>query len=473
MKSSFLRNLNGDNYIGIKCQNVNLASYLFSIEEPITIAPTMQLVDPNQVLKLNDPINFQITVQTVPNAFIRIDFSDGSVSMYSTSQLSAQDTVNGTYKFTVSKTFKKGIEFNIKISMANQVSRVEGSFYLFIDADLPELILNVPSEVNDFNQNILLKLSTGLQSPLNIPNIKITVDTKDPSSARVYKNYTFDSSNDFSLVLPFQYSGFGLFNIVVEVSNSRSTQELKATCRVGTNINDANGHIVSGHYSNVNEDVTFFVKINGGNGYEVQLNLGDDKSMVLPWSYVKSKGEITTSVPSNSVTPRTRFASNGIFMTYKYDKSGEYSPSINISNVFSSVYVTFCAKVVIAEAKEASGDVCSLKNNLELTVNENDELITTKPYTLGKAIANLFAVSYRNCNQSANVTDMSVYNSELQIYWIMNSLIYRDSELQEEVVSKYCFRKEAGNSFEIKANELLYGDFVIKVCNTFPFQIRF
>lgn len=462
-KNRFLRNLNGDNYLAVRFQNIYIASYLITVEEPISVRPTIKLANSEQVLKLNDPVKFEVSVQMVPNAFIRIDFGDGNTVLYTTSQLSAADLTakSNVYTFTVTNTYKRGQEFTAKLFMANQVSRADAQMYLFFDADLPELQLSAPSELSDISQNVVLKLTAPSGSQTLIPNIKFSLDSRDSSNVRVFRNYSFDASNGYSLVLTYQYPSFGVYYITVDASNSHSSQQLKAQVRIGSNINDASGRVVSGQYANVGEDVTFFVKVNGGNGYQVQLILDDGNSMILPWAFIKSRGALNTSVP-NSVTPRAKFASNGIFLTYKYEKSGEYSPSINITNTFGSIYVTFCSKIVIAQEKFSKEFVCPVNNNLVLTLNE-DELNPSKPYTLGKSITNKFAINYVNCNQSSNETDINVFNSELHIYWIINSLVYRDSELHEEPVGKYCFNKEAGNQFELKPNELIYGDFSLKV----------
>ena len=116
MKSKFLRNLNGDNYMAIKCQNLFLASYLFSVEETITVKPTIKLQDSTQVLKLNTPINFEVTIEMIANVFIRIDFGDGKSTVYQASQLTAADlTANNLFKFTVSNVYKKGQDFTVKL----------------------------------------------------------------------------------------------------------------------------------------------------------------------------------------------------------------------------------------------------------------------------------------------------------------------------------------------------------------------
>jgi len=450
LKSNSL--INGDNYFGIKCQDVLLSSYLITVEEPITVKPTLQVQGQAAILRLKVEITFDITVQMIPNALIKLEFGDGNVKYFQTSQLNEIDSVSQTFSFTATNIYRKGQELTAKLTMANQVSQVETSLLLFFEADLPDLQLIAPTEVNDVSDTIVLKLVGPFTSATVVPTVQFLLDSNDPTNVKTFSSYIFDPSNDYSLTYSFQYQAFGIYQITVLISNAHNSQEIKAQIKVGSNIQSASGHIMSGQYAAINEPVTYFVKVVGGNGYQIQLNSDDGQTTTLPWSFIKSKVS----------TADAKFINQGIQITYKYQQSGEYAPFLLVSNAYSNITISFCSKVVIAAQTAESASACNLTKNAIVNIND-DELSNTIPLNFGKAVANTFSVSYSDCSQLSNETDINVHNAELQTYWILNQLVYKDSRLNEEQISKYCFVRGDGNQFSIGKNELLYGDYSLKV----------
>jgi len=445
--------VDGDNYFGIKCHNVSLASYLITVEDTISVKPTLKVQSDAAIHRLKEELTFDVSVQMIPNALIKLEFGDGNVKYFQTSKLNTTDSVAQIYSFTVTHTYRKGTELTAKLTMANHVSRVETSLSLVFEADLPDLQLLAPTEVHDITDTIVLKLVGPFTAATVVPSVKFSLDAiNDPTNERTFTSYSFDPTNDYSLSLSFQYAKFGIYQITVLISNAHNSQEIKAQIKVGSNIQSATGQIVSGHYAAINEPVTFSVKIQGGNGYQIQLNSEDGQITTVPWSFIKTKVS----------TAEVKFQNNGIQLTYKYQQAGEYTPSILVSNVFSNLTINFCSKVIIAAKSAETSSVCNITNNIVANIND-DELSTTLPLNFGKAVANTFSVSYTDCSQHSNTTEISTFNADLQTYWILNRLVYKDSRLQEEQISNYCFVKGNGNQFLIEKNELLYGDYSLKV----------
>ena len=138
-------------------------------------------------------------------------------------------------------------------------------------------------------------------------------------------------------------------------ANSISEQTLKTTIKIGHKIDSVQGYIAN-PISSLNSAVEFFVKVSGGNGYSLTLDLNDGNNVTVNWPQLKDK-------------------SNGMFLKASYSKGGKFFPTVTVSNAFGSVQIKFCSFVTILPESTGgletvqSSDACTFSSNLALFKN--------------------------------------------------------------------------------------------------------
>ena len=473
IKSKDLKHYN-DNYLLIKTSNnINLITYLITLEDHIEFVPEIKIL--NEVLRQNDPTRFEIKLKKSSNAIVRIEYGDGKIQlfkMHSDSDAAGQDAfttirLNNTYDAS-SNTYK------FKVIVANHISKQESSQTLEFQSNLPKFLLTA-SNASDTSQLVTFRLSivNPPNHPIDVANIVFTFDTNVATLAnnqRQFSNYAFEKSNNYSLVLTYKYSNFGLFSAIANCSNAISSVIARTNVRIGTSLGSASGYLIN-HYANINEFILLNLKINGGNGYYIQIEYGDSNEMVLPWTYISTNGTIlptTTTNNDNLIPPKARFTSNGIQPMYAYKKPGEYEISVSILNAFSSLNVGFCSKVYIQaekgpkESKSNETDLypkCEIKDeNVGLFIN-GVLLPPDSVFNFPKGIKNVISIELIDCEIPELKETME---ANLKSNWAISRYINTKQGEFEEPIDKYCYIKSETNKYEIEPNEFESGEFLLK-----------
>lgn len=94
--------------------------------------------------------------------------------------------------------------------------------------------------------------------------------------------------------------------------------------KVGTKLTTASG-LLRNVYAHVNEPINVIVRVDGsGNGYSMVANFGDSNSMLLPWTYLNSKGVDGVNAQTGYVAPKATFGNDGVTIIYAYKTPGKY-----------------------------------------------------------------------------------------------------------------------------------------------------
>ena len=212
-----------------------------------------------------------------------------------------------------------------------------------------------------------VKVPSKTDSSITVKEIKLTFNKNKPEKFILFKNYTFNTGNNFALEISHIYDEYGIITALVNCSNSISSQLIEQEIRVGRVINGIEGFVIN-PYANVNTPVTLFVKIFAGNGYTVNWNLDNDLNVSISWSQIKNK------INNNYI----HFTENGgIKLTAKYVNHGRYFTKVEVVNSFGKKVYTPCSPVTILstrtnslqEKKIQSNESCSFQENTILVVN--------------------------------------------------------------------------------------------------------
>jgi len=265
------------------------------------------------------------------------------------------------------------------------------------------------------------------------------------------KNFTFDQSNNFQLLINHTYTNYGIFQAVVNCSNSISSQIIKIKITVGKQLNSIDGYITNS-YASIKSDITFFINISGGNGYNINLDLKNGKSIFVEWS------QIRTRINSTAV----KFTRpEGILITGSYDLVGTYSPEVNVTNPFGSLLLKFCSHIkVVAKSLNKLMSIqyqesCTLKSNLALLKNSIVVGMLGDRIEMGKGVTNSFSIGYTDCVSTENSLD-----SELAMYWHLRLL---DQNSNQFNIPDGCMKNTTTDIINFKANSLLAGNYLLTI----------
>lgn len=456
LKAKYLKNSN-ENLFQVQTNNIVIASYLIILEDLIDSVPQIKIL--SDVLMQNVPTLFEITLKRTSNTILKVDYGDGSLEVYTLTNDNPSD-LNTPYSLKLNHTYSSSdSSYLMKVSVANHLSRQDSSIPIEFESSLPKFILTVQSNVTDITQAVSFKLSPITQaSNIEVNFIKIIYDINSPNNFKLITNYVFDRSNAFSLVIPYKYSSYGFFNVLVNCSNTISYNTASTSVRVGLNLNTASGLIVN-NYANIQESIYVRLNVNGGNGYNILVAFGDSNKMLLPWSYLNSNGQKNDLIAkSDYVTPKAIFNQSGIYVMYEYQTPGEYEIVVNVSNPFGSLIINFCTKILIqSEPKPASLSIdsnCVVNGqNLGLFLN-NVSMRTNNSFNIAKGIHNTLSIDFSSC------LDPSL--TKLATIWVFNSIPMGKTIDYEESISKYCMMRSATNALVIEPNELEFGLYSLK-----------
>jgi len=345
--------------LNVVSNGLSFGTYLISRVEELTIEPMIEFV--NNTLRYDAPMFFDFTIKQM--GILKIDF--GNKKPFLLFQINQPTVLRLSNVYS-----RESVDYTIKATLVNEISKQEASYRLLFDLGLPTFRLIAQSNASDINQPVTFRLTLAEipNQPVEVSDIKISFDSE---FSNTWKSFIFDQSNQYSLTTSYRFKNYGFFYPIANCSNSISFSIARAMLRVGENLNTANV-IILNNYANINEYVNFNLTINGGNGYNVTVDFKDSRQLVLPSRYLASKGSIslTTDLPV-----RIRFFSNIVQISYMYKKAGEYNPTITIQNPFSVLDVRHCAPVYIQPTPKPylSTDNCVVaSNNLALKINGDD-----------------------------------------------------------------------------------------------------
>ena len=414
-----------------------IASYLVVTEDELTKPPTIRYLTP--VLKLNQPISFEVRVPMVSNSILKINFGDNTSKVYQTfsNKLGEASTI---HTFTVDHTFTKqdsnknpkGQDFQVTATMANHISIVSTNLSLFFEASLSLFKLSATSGVEDVGMPVTFQISPSdtTTGQIFLKEVKFIFDSSKPSEYRVITDYLFDSSNSFSLSLNYSYPNHGLYLAIVNCSNTINSQLLQVYIKVGKNLKQASSYLMN-TYVNINEPVGVYVKVDGGNGYSIVANFGDGNQMMIPFMYLNSKGQLGKSAVDGFVAPNAKFDSNGILVQYAYQLPGNYPLTVNVSNPFGSIILTFCQIISVTQLRSPQRSPCAFyADNIVFKLNNNTVLTSGMSFSLARGLNNVFNVSFANCNSP----------DDYYLQWTLNSIILnKDFEMEESLPKLVAF----------------------------------
>ena len=379
--SSALLSDQNENYLGVvTLDSINVATYLLTWQDNLIIPPRIQLM--NGLPVFNKPTIFQVTLPVSYDAILYIDFGDNQTLIYQIADVTQADndvlyTLNLQHYYVQSSNLNNSIdqEFLFTVKIVNHLSFVEASLNLIFQLELSSFTLDLNTNViTDVNQQpVILTLSSLVTNkPVFVNEINFSFDLNNHMDSIVYQNYTFDASNNFKLIVYHTYSSYGIHNVLVNCSNSISSQILTAYVKVGTNIRLAEGYIMN-PYANVNTDVNFYVHVDGGNGYNIDLIMGNSADPVsLKWNTLHAAHDAVGKNNKINLT-QTGF----IVITAQYTAAGTFSPFVNVSNLFGYVILKFCSPVKIQQsnlnklngAQLQLNESCLINRNLAITSN--------------------------------------------------------------------------------------------------------
>jgi hypothetical protein len=315
---------------------------------------------------------------------LKIEYGDNSIEMYNI-QINETDDLSTMYKFRVRHVYtdKSKSSFTIKATIANHLQKQEVTKSILFENSIPIFRIVAQQNLTDFSQlatfsiSPLVDTTTKPNLSIEVNQIRVLFDASNQSSLFLINGYTFNKSNSFSLNLTNRYSRYGMFKISVNCSNTISFSLAETAIKVGTDLTSATGLITKG-YVNINDDAELFIRVKEGNkGYQILINFGNSKSMLLPWTYISSNGSFiaTTFTIIDHVPIKARFASNGIYVSYAYSAVGTYDVTVNISNPFNSLSLRFCSKIFVQPDRSSEvsidGDSNCLISDENLRLNLN------------------------------------------------------------------------------------------------------
>ncbi len=311
----------------------------------------------NEPLRANDLIKFEVRVKKSTNAFVRIEYGDGKSSLFSlgSDSPSSSPSTDSYVTIKASNTYDTTLtSYKFKVTVANHLFKQENYQILEFQSNLPRFIMTA-TNATDISQLITFKLWPASNpfpgQPIEVPSIVITFDLSSPNApgnTRQFPAFSFDKSNNFTLITTFKYSSYGLFQVMANCSNAISSVLAKTNARIGASLGSATGYIVN-QFANIKEYIYVNLRVAGGTGYYIQIDYGDSNNMILPWTYLISNGNVPSggNINNNLVAASARFTPNGVFPMYAYKKPGQYDISVSIVNSFSSLNVEFCTQVCV------------------------------------------------------------------------------------------------------------------------------
>lgn len=114
-----------------------------------------------------------------------------------------------------------------------------------------------------------------------------------------------------------------MYKVVANCSNSINFVLVNSLVKVGLDLTTGNG-LIRNQYAHVNDPVSFVVRVNGGNGYQMEANFGDSNKMLLTWTYLSTKGAQLGSQIAGYVPAKATFTNDSVSLIYAYKNTGNF-----------------------------------------------------------------------------------------------------------------------------------------------------
>lgn len=392
LKASNLKN-KYENYLSIRLAggDMNIGNILVTWQDMIEIAPKINELTTNK-LRLDHPYEFEVVVAAYIGSMVKVDFGDGTSNTFI---LQESEIKSNFHKFKFAHTYKKRPgsqkkeEFIITVKQANYISQKEESKNLVFELALTNFVLKVDTnytlEINSkpilfkisksINKQsllvfiffkfffVIIQVSSKTDSPVTVTEIKLIFNKIKPDKFILFKNYTFNTGNNFALEMSHIYDEYGIIDALVNCSNSISSQLIEQEIRVGRSIDSIEGYVVN-PYSNVDSTVTLFVNVFGGNGFTLNWDLDNGRNITISWSQIKNK--IKSDIIDFTET-------GGILLSAKYANTGDYVTKLEVRNSFGRLVFKPCSPITVLSARSnqriQANDSCSIHDNTVLLVN--------------------------------------------------------------------------------------------------------
>ena len=316
--------------VAVRVHQLIVATYSIVVEDVFTDEWAPVITTAQSLLKLNETVTFRIKLKRkTSNALLRVDFGNEqpaaiyeiyatyathlligpfsthphpnpnpNVLLFVYSQAEMNEAGNKFTTIEVNATYQDSpsLRYTLRATLANHVSRQEAVYNMKFKRNLPKFTLVAsPSVLNESNVPVTYRLMPmGLiaDGALEVNSISMTFDVNSSDAKqRMYRDYSFNESNSWSLVANVAATGHGYLTTVANLTNLVSWSLASVTIRVGTELNKASiVAFVLNPYVRVDEPLYVSLRVGEGNGYNVLVDFGDNFTMFIPWSYTDSFG---------------------------------------------------------------------------------------------------------------------------------------------------------------------------------------